>query len=71
MNPYEHNPDYAVAVARGIVRAVYRIHGWQRTDGDRWRFHGEVDEELSRQYAGADVSDEVGRATNPVRYLNC
>jgi hypothetical protein len=71
MDPYRHNPDRAFAVANGVVRAVYRIHGWEPTDGGRWRFHGELDEELTQRYGSVDVSDEIGRATNPVRYINC
>ena len=35
MNPHKHDPDYAFAVTRGIVRAVYQIHGWERTPGGR------------------------------------
>lgn len=71
MDPYKHNPDYVFAVANGVVRAVYRIDGWEPTDGNRWRFNGELDEGLTQRYTGVDVSDEIGTATNPVRYLNC
>lgn len=71
MDPYRHNPDYAFAVANGVVRAVYRINDWEPTSGNRWRFNGELDTELTQRYSGVDVSDEIGRATNPVRYINC
>ncbi len=70
-NPTLHNPDHAFAVAFGICRAVYRIHRWEHVDGRRWMFHGELDQELTDRYAGVDVSADVGRGSNPVRYLNC
>ena len=71
INPLLHNPDYAFAVAFGICRAVYRIHRWEQVDRRRWMFHGELDQELTDRYAGVDVSADVGRGSNPVRYLNC
>jgi hypothetical protein len=69
--PYRHNPDLAFAVAHGIVRAVYRIDGWEPTPDKRWMFHGELDERLTEQWRDVDVSADVGRASNPVRYINC
>ena len=67
--PAKARPDYAFAVAHGVVRGGYRIHGWEPTAYDRWPFHGELDEELTRRFV--DVSDDIGRGTNTVRYINC
>jgi hypothetical protein len=70
-NPHLHDPDLAFAVAHGIVRAVYRIDRWEPTPDNRWMFHGDLDEDLIEKWAGVDVSADMGRATNPVRYINC
>ena len=70
-NPLLHNPEHAFSVAFGICRAVYRIHRWEPVDGGRWMFYGELDQELTDRYVGLDVGPDVGRGSNPVRYLNC
>jgi hypothetical protein len=70
-NPHLHDPDLAFAVVHGIVRAVYRIDRWEPTPDNRWMFHGELDEDLTQEWGGVDVSADMGRATNPVRYINC
>jgi hypothetical protein len=69
--PHNHNPDFAFAVAHGIVRAVYRIDRWELVTATRWAFEGEFHEELTEQWAGVDVSVDMGRGSNPVRYMNC
>jgi hypothetical protein len=72
-NPYKHDPAYAFAVAFGICVAVYRIDGWDEVpdSGRRVMFHGELDEDMTERYGGVDISPDVGRGSNPVRYLNC
>lgn len=73
-NPHRHEPDYAFSVARGVVRAVYRIDRWERSTSDprRWAFHGSRDEELERRYKGAGVSEHFTQgAQNPITYVNC
>jgi hypothetical protein len=70
-SPHLHDPDFAFAVAYGIVRAVYRIDRWEPTPNNRWMFHGERDEDLTEEWGGVDVSADIGRASNPVRYINC
>ena len=69
--PLRHDPDYAFATANGIVRAVYRIDDWEQIPPDRWAFHGELDSDLTAQWAGADVTGDMGPGANPVRYFNC
>ena len=70
---------YAFAVYKGIIREVYRIHGWIRTQArskesaiqDRWRFDGEVALEL-QHYVGGSVEAYLSPgAQNPIRYVNC
>lgn len=70
---------YAVAVYRGLIRAVYRIEGWQRAQArdpnqkrqNRWRFSGVVADEMKHLIGG-----DVGRyldppSQSPIRYVNC
>jgi uncharacterized protein len=68
-------PDYAFAVYRGIVRAVYRIDpaGWEReSERGRWRFAGERDPALEAKYAWRSVAADLpSGAQNPIRYVNC
>jgi hypothetical protein len=72
VNPFNHYPDYAIAYERPYCLGVYRIDGWERAaDGRRMIFRGTLDEELTARYEGEDISADVGRAPNPVRYLNC
>jgi hypothetical protein len=71
--------EYAVAVAKGLVRGVFLIHGWRprhlADDGGhaknaRWGFDGEPSLE-HEHLIGADVSELFPQgAANPVRYLN-
>ena len=75
--------EYALAVAQGQVRAVFRVLGWTpRREGDanwehdapgkpRWGFDGEPDPDMSH-LVGLDVRDLFPPgAANPVRYVNC
>jgi uncharacterized protein len=78
------NVDYAFCVYRGIVRAVYRIHGWheaipgapaeewEKQDEGRWCFRGRRNLAMEQQYVGRDVSHIWARgAQGSVRYVNC
>ncbi len=70
-----------MTVFGGIVRAVYRIEGWERpTEEDttvdakragRWAFRGTRDRDMEAIYLFGDVSAYLGRAQNPVRHVNC
>jgi hypothetical protein len=75
-------PQWAMAVYRGVVRAVYRIDGWERASEKdltanpsikgKWRFFGEIDSVMTERFKYADVTDELPQsAQNPIRYLNC
>lgn len=83
IGPKREQCEYALAVAHGVVRGAYRIHGWRpRQEGDRgweednpatprWGFDGAPAPELSH-VIGQDVSGVFPRgAANPVTYLNC
>jgi hypothetical protein len=70
---------YAFAVYRGLVREAYAILGWEpalarspaQKIQSRWRFHGEIAENL-RHYVGGSVATYlVNGGRFPVRYLNC
>lgn len=66
-------PEYAFAVHKGIVRAVYAIGGWRRSpDETRLGFSGTESAELGDQYIGTDVSEYFPKgAANPLRFVNC
>jgi uncharacterized protein len=75
--------NWAFSVYDGIVRAVYRIEGWEQpTQRDlkgnpqrrgRWAFRGTQDAELEKRYFSADVRAELGARGSqyPIRYINC
>lgn len=76
------SPVWAMAVYKGVVRAVYRIEGWRPPSANqisadqslkgRWAFTGELDSEMTARYAGSDVSAKLPvSAQNPIRYVNC
>jgi PD-(D/E)XK nuclease superfamily len=67
------SPEYALAVSRGRVVAAYRIDRWQKApSGPRWGFVGELAEDLTALYRGADVTTYFPPgAANPLRYVNC
>jgi hypothetical protein len=64
---------WAFSVSDGVVRAVYRITGWEPARaGNRWGFRGHRDPEMERQYAHRDVSEYVGNsAYYTLTYVNC
>jgi hypothetical protein len=70
---------YAFCVYRGLVRQVYLIHRWfpvkarskESKKQKRWRFDGEISEELSH-YIGGEVGHYAKKGSRTVfRYLNC
>ena len=76
------SPEWAMAVYKGVVRAVYRIERWGPPSAEavaaepslkgRWAFSGELDPELTERYVGSDVSAKLPvSAQNPIRYVNC
>lgn len=81
VGPRREVAEIAMAVHRGVIREVYRIHGWQpagtsrydtrdssRFKGSgRWEFIGQVDERLHEWYVGKSVRSHVGQ--NPIRYV--
>ncbi len=82
IGPKREQADYAIAVAQGQVRGVFRILGWRapskgdrgweedEPDSPKWGFDGEPAPELTH-LVGRDVSGLFPRgAANPVRYLN-
>ncbi|MFN3539255.1 MAG: PD-(D/E)XK nuclease family protein [Rhodococcus sp. (in: high G+C Gram-positive bacteria)] len=66
-------PEFAFAVHRGVVKAVYKIESWRRSpDSTRFGFSGISSSELDGIYGGLDVSQYFPNgATNPVRFVNC
>lgn len=79
-------PEWAMAVFRGVVRAVYRIEAWEQpaardvaedpTRAGRWAFHGTRDQVMETIYLHGDVSSYLRSATDvpsqtPIRYVNC
>ena len=70
---------YAFSVFRGVVREVFRIHSWSQAQArgaeqrvqSRWRFDGEVAEDL-QHYVGGNVASYIKPgAQSPVKYINC
>lgn len=78
MGPQREQAEFAVAVARGVVRGVFRIHGWRprhladdggAADSTRWGFDGEPAEE-HQHLIGQQVRQLFRQGdANPVRYL--
>ena len=76
------SPEWAMAVYKGVVRAVYKIERWRppsarqvaanpRLKG-RWAFTGKLASEMTARYAGSEVSAKLPvSAQNPIRYVNC
>ena len=78
--------EYALAIADGVVREVYRVEQWQEAGSTpyqtrpqaevkvagRWEFSGKPAPKAVRErYLGASVAEHYsGGNPNPVRYLN-
>ncbi len=68
-----------MAVYGGVVRAVYRIEGWEQpTAADiaenpkrrrRWAFTGRRDAEMEGLYLNGDVSSYLTSTGNPIQYV--
>jgi hypothetical protein len=65
--------QWAFAVCDGVVRAVYRIKGWEPARaGNRWGFRGHRDPEMERDYLHRDVSGYLGSGNvSNLKYVNC
>jgi len=70
---------YAFTVVNGVVQQVYLINWWFQVKArstkakrqNRWRFDGEVANEM-QHYVGKGVASYiVSGSRNPVRYVNC
>ena len=79
VNP-DRGPEYAFSIFGGVVKAAYKIDGWEQPPRDqrvgrlerRWAFYGRIDPRMEERYRGTDVSEHFPRgAANPIRYLNC
>ena len=74
-------PQWAMAIAGGVVRAVYRIDGWERPDLEdvavdprrsrRWGFRGIRDREMEKSYLYRDVRGYLRGNQTTVNYVNC
>jgi uncharacterized protein len=75
----KNKPKYGIAVYRGIVRAVYRIEGWERAQArrpdqkrqNRWRFSGVPADELRHLIGGSVTAYLDPPSQSPTRYVNC
>jgi hypothetical protein len=65
--------QWAFAVSDGVVRAVYRIKGWEPARaGNRWGFRGHRDPEMEQDYLHRDVSGYLGSGNvHALKYVNC
>jgi hypothetical protein len=64
--------EWAFAVSDGVVRAVYRIDGWEPARaGNRWGFRGHRDPEMEQRYLHRDVSAYLSGTSMPLKYINC
>jgi hypothetical protein len=71
-------PKWALGVANGIVRGVYKIEAWEQPEpadiaidrkrAGRWGFRGRRDPALEEQYLGTDVSSYMISAQNPLSF---
>lgn len=79
MGQQREQAEFAVAVAHGVVRGVFRIHGWRprhltdegkAAEKTRWGFDGEPSPDHDH-LIGLDVRHLFRQGdANPVRYLN-
>jgi hypothetical protein len=77
------SPQYAFAMAGGIVREVYLIKAWfpsgttmpnkkmTEKDAGRSEFVGQIAHDMSKRYKGKKVDGLSPKLQNPIRYLNC
>ena len=74
-----NNVEYALSVYKGIVRQAYKVNRWHQVKArskdaktqNRWRFDGEIAQEL-QHYVGGDVGAYIKRgAQSPIKYINC
>jgi hypothetical protein len=65
--------EWAFAVDEGVVRAVYRIDGWEPARaGNCWGFRGRRDHDMERSYLHGDVSGYLtSDSPLPLHYVNC
>ncbi len=76
-------PQYAFAMAGGIVREVYSITDWfpsgttmpdkkmSQKDVGRFEFVGKIAHDMGKRYKGKKVDGLSSKLQNPIRYLNC
>lgn len=64
---------WAFAVHAGVVRAVYRIDGWEPARaGNCWGFRGHRDPAMEQRYGQRDISAYVPDPDRgPVTHVNC
>lgn len=71
--PERRRPRLAFAVYNGIVRQVYVIDEWRKSESfpNRWEFTGKI--AIDKQdYVGKSVSQYLTLgAQNPIKYVNC
>ena len=85
-NPGKHNPDFALAVAHGIIRAGYKIANWEaydltteRLDATRIGTNSDRKRKLRWGFVGTpapEMEKYVGKTVaqgpqNPIQYRNC
>lgn len=73
VGPRSEEADYAMAVYRGIVKEVFKIHEWHKVRGSRRReFIGEkAPETVRKKYVGKAVRHYFGKGSqNPIKYVN-
>jgi hypothetical protein len=74
------SPEWAMAVYRGVVRAVYKIESWEPAGQQdiaqdpkrvgRWRFVGTRDKVLEKRYVNGSVTAYMSAAAqNPITYV--
>jgi uncharacterized protein len=65
--------QYILAVARGIVRGVYRANRWlASSEANRKCFEGEEAQGIAKGFIGMSVASFFSPGSqNPIRYLNC
>jgi hypothetical protein len=85
VGPRREKAEYALAVYKGEVKAVYSIKSWHRAGWTpyktrkglkvegRWEFVGAVaDEKIRNKYIGRSVKHFfTPHSQNPITYVNC